>query len=39
MKNTYVFDDKISSLEIRYIEHKHKKMNDFIAKFTNFRKL
>lgn len=37
MKNTYVFDDKISSFEIRYIEQKQKKMNDFIAKYPDFK--
>ncbi len=37
MKNTYVFDDKISSFEIRYIEQLDKKMNDFIAKYPDFK--
>ena len=37
MKNTYVFDDKITSLEIRYSEELNEKINDFTAKYPDFK--
>ena len=37
MKSTYVFDDKITSLEIRYSKEIIEKINDFTAKYPDFK--